>query len=74
MTRTAVGTDGLGDDDRDRSSDYGVRKYEEDQARRAVLREARKITRDAVQEERPPRPDPRTLPPHERRRADREKR
>jgi len=30
MTRTAVGTDDFGDDAGDGSSDYGVRKYEED--------------------------------------------
>ena len=58
MARTAIGTDDFGDADRDPSADNGLRKYEEDQARRAVVREARRITREAAQVERPPRADP----------------
>jgi hypothetical protein len=76
VTRTAIGTDDS-DDDRssiDRLSEFGRLKYEEDEARRAVLREARRITRDAVAPEPIPLADPRSLPKRERRRADREKR
>ncbi len=76
VTRTAIGTDDSDDDGSaiDPLSEFGRRKYEEDQARRAVLREARRITRDAVAPETTPLPDPRSLPKRERRRVDREKR
>ncbi len=75
MTRTALGMDDSGDDTggTERLLDYGRRKYEEDESRRAVVREAKKITRDAVRPEKPARPDPRSLSARERRRADREK-
>ncbi len=76
MTRTAIGTgdsddEGLSLDD---LSEFGRRKYKEDQERRAVLREARRITRDALAPESTPVPDPRSLPKGRRRQADRERR
>lgn len=75
VTRTAIGTDDSDDGSSiDPLSELGRRRYEEDQARRAVLREARRITRDAVAPERIPLPDPRSLPKRERRRVDRERR
>ena len=75
VTRTAVDTDDSGDDDRpaEALSEYGRRKYEEEEQRKAVLREARKITRDAVKAE-AVQPDPGPLTKPQRRRADRDKR
>ncbi len=71
MTRRALGTDDGGDDAAGPGglADNGLRKYEEDESRRAVVREAKMIARDAVRPDKPPRPDPRSLPPAERRRA-----
>lgn len=75
MTRTAIGTDDSDDEGSSPDlSEFGRRKYEEDQARRAVIREARRITRDAVAPEPTPVPDPRSLPKRQRREADRERR
>ena len=72
MTRTALGTDDA--DGPGGLVDYGLRKYEEEEGRRAVVRETKKIVKGAVTPEKPARPDPRSLPPAERRRVDRERR
>ena len=76
VTRTAIGADDSGDEGSspDPLLEFGRRKYEEDQERRAVIREARRITRDAVAPEPTPLPDPRSLPKRQRRRADRDRR
>ena len=73
MTRTTVGTDDSGDN-ASRLLDYGLGKYEDDQGRRAAVREAKRIARDAVRPEKSAGPDPRSLPPRERRRANYKKR
>jgi len=75
VTRTALGTDDGGDDGAPGGRvDYGLHKYEEEKGRRAVVREAKNIVRNAVKPDKPARPAPRSLPPAERRRVDRERR
>ena len=60
MTRTPIGTDDSDDGDRRAQPilDFALHKYEEDQQRRAVVREARKITRDAAGAEQTPKAGP----------------